>query len=122
MDRRYLLLAITAVTLLCIAAVPLLLDRPEPLWSVTFVWGGAVAGYYTIALVLLSERFGVADLASANTTLIMAYTTGMVIGPALGGGAMELWRPHGLLPALALPALLFLWALVRIRRPRAAES
>lgn len=122
MDRRYLLLAITAVTLLCIAAVPLLLDRPEPLWSVTFVWGGAVAGYYTIALVLLSERFGVADLASANTTLIMAYTTGMVIGPALGGGAMELWRPHGLLPALALPALLFLWALVRIRRPRAAEG
>ncbi len=121
-DRRHLLMAVTAVTLVCLTAVPLLLERPRLLWMVTFVWGGAAAGYYTIALVLLSERFGVAELASANTTLIMAYTVGMVVGPAFGGAAMEVWRPHGLLPALALPAMLFLWAILRLRRPRAAEG
>ena len=125
LDRRWLLVAITATSLLCLGAVPLVLDYPGLLWPVMFVWGGAAAGYYTVGLVLLIERFDAADLASANTTFIMAYTAGMVVGPALGGGVMELWQPHGLLPALALPALLFLWVIFRgrpWRRARPAEG
>lgn len=113
MDRRRLLLILTGATLLCLAAIPLLVGTPGALWPAMFLWGGAVAGYYTVGLVLLIERFDAADLASANTTFIMAYTAGMVVGPALGGGAMDLWRPHGLMPALALPAIGFLWLILR---------
>ena len=87
-----------------------------------FLWGGAVAGYYTVGLVLLTERFDAADLASANTTFIMAYTAGMVVGPALGGGAMDLWRPHGLIPVLALPAIGFLWLIFSRRSHSRAEA
>ena len=121
-DCRRLLVAITAATLLCLAAIPMLLEWPGALWPVMFLWGGAVAGYYTVGLVLLTERFDAADLASANTTFIMAYTAGMVVGPALGGGAMEIWRPHGLIPALAVPAVLFLWMIFRGRPRGRAEA
>ena len=121
-DRRLLLVGVTLLSLLCIAMAGLVLGSPVTLWAVTFIWGGAVAGYYTIALVLLSDRFGVSDLASANTTLIMAYTLGMVAGPVVGGGAMQLWHPHGLLLALSLAGLIFLLALLRPRRVRPAEG
>lgn len=81
----------------------------------------AAAGHGGFLVGLNAAAQALTVLASANTTLIMAYTAGMVAGPALGGAAMELWRPHGLLPALALPALLFLWVIFRGRPWRRAK-
>ena len=47
---------------------------------------------------------GSGDLAHANTSFIMTYTVGMMLGPVLGGLAMELAAPDGLIAVLAVAA------------------
>ena len=59
------------------------------LWPTIFIWGGAAAGFYTLGLVRLGQRFATQDMASANAAFIMAYTTGMIIGPSVTGVVMS---------------------------------
>jgi len=91
-----------------------------PLFVVLFVWGGVVTGIYPVALAMAGERFAGAELVSANAAIIMGYGLGALVGPALGGAAMDLWNPQGL-PALLLGlfAVFLLATLVKRDRPRA---
>jgi MFS family permease len=66
------------------------------LFALLFVWGGLASGIYPVALAMAAERFEGAALVSANAAIIMAYGVGSLVGPALGGAAMDLWDPHGL--------------------------
>lgn len=78
--------------------------------ALLFVWGGIVAGLYTVGLAHLGSRFKGADLAQANAAFVVMYSVGMVIGPPLAGFGMDLWPPHGL-PA-TLGALFAIYAAV----------
>ena len=78
------------------------------LWLLLFLWGGATSGYYTLGLTQIGRRFPPADLAHANVLFIMAYTVGTVIGPAIVGGALDLWPHHGLPLTVALLYCLYL--------------
>lgn len=90
---------------LVLAALPLPLAAAYP---VVFVWGGLAAGIYPIALGMVGARFSGADMVAANAALIMGYGLGALIGPGLGGAAMDAWNPTGLLVLLAaLFAILF---------------
>ncbi|NBC34048.1 MAG: MFS transporter [Alphaproteobacteria bacterium] len=106
-DRRALLAGVVALALVCAVAVPFAIGS-FVLWPVVFVWGGMIAGFYTLGLVLLAQRFASGDLAAANTTFIMSYTLGMIIGPLVAGAAMEAWSPHGLILAICLSYIVFL--------------
>lgn len=77
-------------------------------WPLLFAWGGVVMGIYTIGLCMLAERFDTATLPGANAAFVMLYSLGSMSGPALGGGAMTLWDPHGMLVFGAVASLLFL--------------
>lgn len=85
------------------------------LWLVLFLWGGAFSGVYTIALVILGERFRGAALATGNAAFGFFWGLGSLFGPALAGPAMDLWDPHGL-PATLCAASLFFLALALYRR------
>ena len=76
-------------------------------------------GFYTQGIALLGEVFAAEDLAGANTVFVMVYCIGGTLGPALGGLAMDLWRPLGLVAFLSAAALLLLAGLVW-ERPRPA--
>ncbi len=78
------------------------------LFCLLFVWGGIVGGIYPVALGMAGDRFQGGDLVAVNAAVIIAYGLGSLLGPALGGVAMDVWNPRGLLGLLALVFALFL--------------
>ncbi|MCW5750480.1 MAG: MFS transporter [Alphaproteobacteria bacterium] len=107
--NRYLVLILcAAATLAGPLALPHLSEAPIAWLAVIFLWGGLATGLYTVALTIVGERFRGADLVAANAALGMLYGLGAMIGPALGGAAMQLWPGRGLMGTLALAAFLVL--------------
>jgi MFS family permease len=107
-------------TLLGICAVasfigPLLLQRclaaPILLWPLLFVWGGTLYAFYSQGVALLGEEFTVENLPSANTLFVMVYCLGGVVGPSVGGIAMDLWPRWGLPLLVSGAAVLMLGGL-----------
>ncbi len=94
--RRFMLGACALAS--CIG--PLLLrhglHEPALLWPLLFVWGGTLYAFYSQGVALLGERFDPAHLAAANTSFVMCYSIGGVLGPNAGGLAMDVWPPWGL--------------------------
>jgi len=94
------------------------LDTAWLLWPLLFVWGGTLYAFYSQGVALLGEEFAVEDLPSANTLFVMVYCCGGVIGPSVGGIAMDLWPARGLPVLLSGAALLMLGGLLlSARRP-----
>jgi MFS family permease len=121
--RRRLL----AVCALLSALGPLLLQpffaTPALLWPLLFLWGGTLYAFYSQGVALLGAEFATAELATANTAFVMVYCLGGVIGPSVGGFALDRWPRHGL-PALlgAAPLLLLLGLALPARHRRATAS
>ena len=92
---------------------PLLLQpffaTPVLLWPLLFLWGGTLYAFYSQGVALLGAQFPAADLATANTVFVMVYCLGGVIGPSVGGFALDRW-PHQGLPLLLSGAPLVLLA------------
>ncbi len=105
---------------------PLLLQRclgtPLLLWPLLFVWGGTLYAFYSQGVALLGEEFAVENLPAANTLFVIVYCLGGVIGPSVGGVAMDLWPSRGLPALLSGAAALMLGglALVSLLRRRVA--
>lgn len=109
-NRRFVLLFCATIGLLGSLSIPFVAGSIWLFAPTLFVFGGVVAGLYTVGLTLLGERFQGANLASANAAFVMMYSTGALIGPPLSGAAMDLWNPHGLI--LAMAAICALYVLV----------
>ena len=136
MNRRLLLAICGAAGVLGPLAFAAALGTPlgMPLgtwlvWPLLFAWGGVVMGVYTIGLCMLAERFDAATLSGANAAFVMLYSLGSMSGPVLGGAAMTLWDPHGMLVFGAGASLLFLlivlaraWFRARVTRTRAIRT
>jgi predicted MFS family arabinose efflux permease len=86
-DRRLLLAACSAIGLAGMVALPFLADNWHLTAAMLFVWGGVVAGLYTIGLAHLGSRLTGRDLASANAAFVFCYGFGMLIGPQVIGTA-----------------------------------
>jgi MFS family permease len=117
---RKFLLGICAATS-CIG--PLLLQRcldtPLLLWPLLFVWGGTLYAFYSQGVAMLGEEFALENLPSANTLFVMVYCLGGVIGPSVGGIAMDVWPNRGLPVLLSSAALLMLGGLMLSSNPAA---
>ena len=84
-----------------------LFGTPLLLWPLLFIWGGTLYAFYSQGIALLGAEFSAADLPTANTLFVIVYCLGGVIGPSLGGIAMDIWPNNGL-PALLSGAALAL--------------
>ncbi len=121
MERTRLLMICAGAGVIGGATLPLVIAWPVVLWPSLFVWGGVVAGLYTVGLTLLGERFRGPDLVGANAAFVMLYGLGALVGPPLSGSAMDIWNPHGFAAALAVVCLAYLvLAAVRQRQRRRA--
>lgn len=119
-ERRRLLLACALVGVAGAALMPAASGDPVHLAVVLFVWGGVVAGLYTVGLTHLGSRYKGLDLVSANAAFVMMYASGVVVGPAAIGAGMDAWRPHGL--AVVMAAILAIYAVVAAVRLRTARA
>ena len=108
MDRLLLLILSILLILIGLLAMPFVIAIAA--WNMVFifVFGGVTASLYTLALILLGERFKGADLASATTVFGVMWGVGSIIGPPLGGQSMELWLPHGLPLMVGILFLIYL--------------
>jgi MFS family permease len=117
-DRRVLLAACAAIGLLGMAALPFLAHNWHLTAAMLFVWGGVVAGLYTVGLAHLGSRLTGKEPASANAAFVFCYGFGMLLGPQAIGFSMDLFGPPGFGYALAL---FFVVYLVLVARRMAAE-
>jgi MFS family permease len=89
-------------------------------WPLLLLWGGTMYGFYTQGIALLGESYPHAELADANTVFVVVYCAGGIVGPSLGGLAMDWWTPNGLLVFLSVAPLLL--AAAWLQRGRGTAS
>jgi hypothetical protein len=94
--------------------IPFVAGQPWLAAPVAFVWGGAGGCLYTLAMIDIGSREQGITLVNSTAVLVMSYTLGGVLAPALGAAALQ-WSPVLGFPALLVGvAALGVWLL---RRP-----
>lgn len=101
-DRRILLAACAFVGLVGVLALPFFAGNWHMSAAILFLWGGVVAGLYTVGLAHLGSKLSGRDLASANAAFVLCYGIGMLIGPQAIGIGMDIAGPNGFAWTLAL--------------------
>jgi MFS family permease len=101
-DRRTLLAICALVGLAGSLALPYAAGDWNLSAAILFVWGGVVAGLYTVGLAHLGSKLSGRDLASANAAFVFCYGVGMLIGPQAIGIGMDVAGPNGFAWTLAL--------------------
>jgi MFS family permease len=110
--RRAVLMGCAIVSAVGPMLLPGVLPVPALLWPLLFFWGGTMYGFYTQGIALLGETFAADELGAANTAFVMAYCAGGVIGPSLGGLAMDVWMPQGFIVFVSVASALLIAGLL----------
>ena len=118
--RRIMLLFCAVIGLTGPVVMPFVLANSTQLYVTLFIWGGTVWGVYGLGITLLGERFRPSELAQASALFVMIFSAGSLVGPPIGGGAMDLWDPHGL-PAVVGGAMFLLVVIAGIAWVAGAE-
>jgi MFS family permease len=98
--RRLIMRACAATTLIATLVIPFVAGVPWLAAPVAFVWGGAGGCLYTMVMIDIGSREEGITLVNSTAVLVLSYTLGGVLAPALGAAALQ-WSP-----ALGFPALL----------------
>lgn len=103
--------------------LPACMGSPALLGPLLFLWGGTLYAFYSQGVALMGEEFPAVELPAANAVFVMVYCLGGVIGPSVGGFALDTWPRFGLPVLLSGAALLMLLGLLFGRRgPARARS
>ncbi|TNF61717.1 MAG: MFS transporter [Burkholderiales bacterium] len=109
--RLSLMRACAVITLMATLAIPFVSGTPWLAAPVAFVWGGAGGCLYTLAMIDIGSREQGLALVNGTAVLVLSYTAGGVLAPALGALALQ-WSPAVGFPALLVfTALLGVWLL-----------
>ena len=125
-DRRHLLFGLAATG--CIGAVYLAMRGVGGIGGVVgfevllLIWGGIVGSLYPVGLSQLAVMYEGADLASANSTFVMAYAIGMLGGPPLIGAGLDLVPPGGFFWTIGCLLAIYVAIAMTQRRGRSAPS
>jgi MFS family permease len=98
--RRLIMQGCAATTLLATGVIPFVAGVPWLAAPVAFVWGGAGGCLYTMVMIDIGSRESGITLVNSTAVLVLSYTLGGVLAPALGAAALQ-WSP-----LLGFPALL----------------
>ncbi|MDF2764997.1 MAG: major facilitator superfamily 1 [Rhodospirillales bacterium] len=120
--RRRVLMGCACVGVIGSALLPATLGSPALLWALLFIWGGTIFAFYTVGLSLLGQSFPAGQFAAANASFIVLYELGSVTGPVIGGAAMDVMGPHGMLVMVGGAALGFLLVAAFGPAPRSAQA
>ncbi|MBL4740423.1 MAG: MFS transporter [Sneathiella sp.] len=107
MQREKVILICGLIGLAGALLLPIVINIPILLWPMLVIWGGAVVGTYTLALVMMGQTFKGAELVTANAAAGVLWGLGSLIGPSSAGVAMEVIEPHGMPLSFAFICFLF---------------
>ena len=123
MNRMNLLTGLVISTLAGYLVLPFVMPQAIATGITLFLVVGLANGIFTLAMVLVGERFSGAELAGASAFTTAMWGTGALVGAPLSGAAMQLWDPHGLIAAVLLIFLAYLpfplAARLRAKKPAA---
>jgi len=88
------------------------------IWPIAFLWGAVAFGVYTMALVLLGERFSGAMLITGNSAFALFWGVGGIVGPPVTGSVMSQIGPQGLPLTLGAISAALCVALIIAQRRR----
>ncbi|HEX8416105.1 MAG TPA: MFS transporter [Methylobacterium sp.] len=94
-DRRIVLLTAALGGAFASSLIPVASGSFPTLVGVLFLWGGLIGTLYTVGLAQLGASVTGAELAGANAAFVVLYNIGLMIGPPLIGGGMDVIPPHG---------------------------
>ncbi|HAC57933.1 MAG: hypothetical protein CMI62_08625 [Parvibaculum sp.] len=121
MNRLNLLSGLVVATIGGYLVLPFVMPLVFAAGITLFLVVGLANGIFTLAMVLVGERFRGAELAGASAFTTAMWGTGALVGAPLSGAAMQLWEPHGLIAAVLLIFLAYLpfplAARIRARKP-----
>ena len=100
------------ITLLATLVIPFVAGTPWLAAPVAFLWGGAGGCLYTLAMIDIGSREQGITLVNSTAVLVLSYTLGGVLAPALGAAALQ-WAPTVGFPALLLSVAGLGWWLLR---------
>ncbi|MCF5544438.1 MFS transporter [Pseudomonas salomonii] len=103
------------VLLLGTFAIPFSQPLPWLATLIVFLWGGAIGGMNTLAVIEAGDRVGEHQVSTAMTAIAMFYTLGSVLGPIVTGGMVSYVSGHGLMISVGVAGALFI-ALLTVRR------
>lgn len=101
-DRRILLLICAVIGFIGMIALPSVVGNWYLMAFLLLIWGGVVAGLYTVGLAHLGSQLQGRELASANAAFIFCYGIGMLAGPQAAGVGMDLMGAKGFPITLSL--------------------
>ncbi|RMO87136.1 MFS transporter [Pseudomonas syringae pv. philadelphi] len=97
-------------------SMPFLMNHPLFIWPCLVLLGAVAGGVYTLAIILIGEKFTGQDLITANACAGLLWGVGSLLGPLISGVAMT-GNANGLPLTLSAAALLFvLFALQLLRK------
>ncbi len=83
--------------LLATLTLPFVLSTVWLSTALVFLWGGAIGGMNTLAVIEAGNKVEEAHLSTAMSAIAMFYTLGSIIGPVVTGLAVSYLSPSGLL-------------------------
>ena len=101
--------ACSAACIAATVALPLVPSWPPLAGLIAFVWGGAGAALYTLAMVQIGARHQGVALVNSTAVLVLAYTAGGMLAPAAGGLMLQWSLGLGFPALLLVVAALGLW-------------
>jgi len=110
--RLAIMHACALVTLAATALIPFVASTPWLAAAVAFLWGGAGGSLYTLAMIDIGSREQGITLVNSTAVLVLSYTLGGVLAPALGAAMLD-WAPVLGFPALLLAVAGPGWWLLR---------
>jgi len=103
------------VVVLGTLAIPFSQALPWLSTLIVFVWGGAIGGMNTLAVIEAGDRVAEYQVSTAMTAIALFYTLGSVLGPIATGATVSYVSPHGLMISVGVAGGLFI-ALLMLRR------
>ncbi len=110
--RLTLMRGCAMVTFLATLIIPFVAGTPWLAAPVAFLWGGAGGCLYTLAMIDIGSREAGITLVNSTAVLVLSYTLGGVLAPALGAAALQ-WAPTIGFPVLLLAVAGGGWWLLR---------
>lgn len=117
LDRRYVLMGVTAAAALACLVIAMLPDLGGPWLVFAFAFGATILPAYAVASAHVFDFADRADYVEVSAGLLLLYGLGSTIGPALASFGMQWFGPVGLLGFIALVQVAII-AFVALRMTR----
>ena len=102
-DRRYVMVACGAAGVISAFAMFFMTPlTPNLLYITAFIVGSMLYPIYALNVAHANDRADPSEYVTISSSLMVLYGLGTVAGPLIGGGAMELAGPRGLMLYLAV--------------------